>query len=112
MLCRFFGSVSILVEVLQPRYSTTDFYTILSHDTQPGYSATILSIVVEVRGSVSWLKSVVEVRMSWIFFVIAVFYWQDLDDVFTSGQLSRFARWILHQYVVQNNITQLQRAVW
>ncbi|CAB4041124.1 Hypothetical predicted protein, partial [Paramuricea clavata] len=35
----------------------------------------------------------------------------DFDDVFTSGELSRFARWILHQYVVQNNITLLQRAV-
>ncbi|XP_028415898.1 BAI1-associated protein 3-like isoform X2 [Dendronephthya gigantea] len=36
---------------------------------------------------------------------------EDLDDVFGSGDLSRFAQWILHQYVIQNNITLLQRAV-
>lgn len=36
---------------------------------------------------------------------------EELDDVDTSGQLSSFAQWILHQYVIQNNISILQRAV-
>ncbi|XP_046862881.1 BAI1-associated protein 3-like isoform X2 [Xenia sp. Carnegie-2017] len=33
------------------------------------------------------------------------------DDVFGSGEISRFAQWVLHQYAIQNNISHLQKAI-